>query len=90
MATLTVQQVTQTGLNPSLVAAAGGGDEFVNGGDIFVEVDNQDASATTVTFETARQVEGFDVDDLAVSVPAGERRLIGPSCASSCPARKPE
>lgn len=81
MATLTVQSVVRTGLNPSLVAAAGGGDEFVNdsGGDTFFWVDNGGGGSVTVTIASQATAQpGLVATDLAVAVPAGEQRMIGP------------
>lgn len=80
MATLTVQSIATTGLSPSLVAAAGGGDAFLigEGKNHYTEVANGDVSATTVTVEAFGGQDGSDLADLAVSVPAGETRKIGP------------
>lgn len=81
MAELTVQSITDSGLNPSYAAADAAGDSFEsNGTSTFFHVKNGDASAHTVT--VASQVTdppaGTAADDLAVSVPAGEERMIGP------------
>lgn len=78
MATLVVDTITRDGLNPTMVAAAGGGDQFANTGKEFVEVDNADAAPMTATFVTQKTVDGQAVGDRAVTVPAGERRIIGP------------
>lgn len=86
MATLTVQNIARTGLNPLLAAAAAGGDQFANPSDqrTFLWVDNADASAKQVTIaaqDTSVNVPGYGtltVSDIVVSVPAGEARLIGP------------
>lgn len=78
MATLTVQSVTLTGLNPAYVAASGGGDDFVNDGKTFLHVKNGGASPITVTVATPAQVGGLDLADVAVSVPNAGERMIGP------------
>lgn len=78
MASLTVQQIALTGLEPSLVAADSGGDEFTAGPSTFLRVDNADASPHTATVDSTEDCDqGFD-HDVAVAVPAGETRLIGP------------
>jgi hypothetical protein len=78
MATLTVQSVTLAGLNPSYSAASAGGDDFVNDGRTFLHVKNGGAGAITVTVTTPAQISGIDVADIAVSVPNGSERMIGP------------
>ncbi len=86
MATLTVQNLSQSGLTPSLSAAASGGDDFVAADDQrhFVEVDNADSSSHTATIaaqrSTAQQagVGEKAVADISVAVAAGARALIGP------------
>lgn len=86
MATLTVQDLSQSGLTPSLSAAASGGDEFVAADDQrhFVEIDNADASSHTLTIaaqrSTAQQsgVGEKTVADISVTVAAGARAFVGP------------
>ena len=78
MATLTKQSVVLTGLNPSYVAAAAGGDEFVNSGRAFIHVKNGGAGSIDVTVDSqAPCSQGYD-HDAVVAVPAGEERMIGP------------
>ena len=83
MAEITAQTISRTGLNTTYAAAAGGGDEFVNNGDEFIHIKNGDGSPHTVTIVTAATVDGLDVDDRAVAIPAGEERMIGPFAAST-------
>ncbi len=86
MATLTVQDIVEAGLTPSLSAAAGGGDQFIldSAQRVFFWADNASGGAITVTIAaqiTAKEVAGFGSmtrDDLAVSVGAGVQKLIGP------------
>lgn len=86
MATLTVQSVTESGLDGSYSAAAGAGDTFVNDttGRTFLHVKNGDASSHTVTVTpviTSRSIEGFGTltkSGVSVAIPAGEDRFIGP------------
>lgn len=60
------------------VAAAVGGDTFTNYGSEVVVFRNESVGAITVTFATPVTVDGLAVDNLAVVVGAGERRLVGP------------
>jgi hypothetical protein len=79
MATLATQSIVRAGLNPALTAAAGGGDKFTPDSNTFLRVDNGSGGALTVTIVTPRNnAIGLAVDDVAVSVPAGGSRLIGP------------
>lgn len=82
MTTLAVQEVLETGLNPSLVAATAAGDEFVNSDRTFFRMDNGDAAEHIATFAVQRtkfDVHGFGEITfvaLAVAVPAGETRYV--------------
>lgn len=84
MATISRQQITEAGLNPTLAAAAGGGDDFKNSGNEFLYVENTDGSSHTVTVSAQisetddRQYGKLSKSDVSVAVPAGEFRLIGP------------
>lgn len=79
MATLTVTQMAETGTQPSLTAAAAGGDSWSWTDSAFVYLTNGDASSHTVTITSEAVDEpGLAVTDLAVAVPAGESRMIGP------------
>lgn len=80
MATLTVNDIVKTGFREdnALVAAAAGGDEFANTGREFLMVANADASATTVTAAATGSAHGQDLEDEAISVPAGQTFVIGP------------
>lgn len=86
MAELSVQDISRSGLNPTLGSAASGGDTVDQGTsqEVFLYVDNQDASSkeVTVTAEnTDKEVPGWgtlSISDVVVSVPAGETRFIGP------------
>ena len=83
MAVLTVQDISRAGLNPSLAAAAAGGDAFPNAGRAFLRVKNAHATvARTVTVASQLPAgaipQGAVKTDLAVSVPATQERWIGP------------
>lgn len=80
MATLTVNSLSRDGFNltDGDTAAAGGGDEFANTGQEYLYVDNQDGTDTDVTFVTQATADSQAIGDRVVTVPAGERMLIGP------------
>lgn len=65
-------------ITPTYNAASASGHEFVNDGKTHVHVVNADASPTTATFVTQQTISGLAVADQAVTVPAGEERIIGP------------
>ncbi|NIU01084.1 MAG: hypothetical protein GWN01_09210 [Nitrosopumilaceae archaeon] len=82
MADLTVQEISQTGLNPSFAAAAAGGDSYLNDDRTFFVIKNADASSHTVTLTAQRttfEITGFGTvtfSDIVVAVPASEERWI--------------
>lgn len=80
MAELTVQDIVQAGLSPTLVAAAAGGDTFDNDGRTFFHIDNGGGASITVTFaqQAACSIGVVGDHDIAVAVLAGEERMIGP------------
>lgn len=78
MAQLSVQEIDRDGLNPTLSAAAGGGDSWANTGKEFIYINNGDASPVTLTIVTQQTVDGQAVADRTVTIPAGEFRLVGP------------
>lgn len=78
MSVLSVQDVTNAGLQPSYVAAAAGGDSFPNNGRTVVHVKNGSASAITVTIASPQQCSHGFTHALAITVNAGADKLIGP------------
>jgi len=85
MADLTVQDITESGLDATYDSAASGGDTFANNSErIFAHVKNGDSAEHTVTVsavvsETTRPGFGtLKKSDISVAVPAGEDRFIGP------------
>lgn len=79
MATLVEQVIDRDGLDPlPYAAASGGGDDFANTGIQFIHVKNGDSSPHTVTVVTPAEVDGLEVADREIAVPAGEERFIGP------------
>lgn len=84
MATLTVESMDVTGnVNPTFVAAAGGGDDFANDGSLtFFIVKNGGGAGITVTFNDTGSAapagaKSFDAD-VDVSVGASQDAYIGP------------
>lgn len=86
MATLTVQSITESGLNATYSNAAAAGDTFANTpqGRTFLHVKNGDASSKTVTVTAVDASEDFpgwgtmSKSNVSVAIPAGEDRFIGP------------
>lgn len=78
MATLTVQNISLSGITPSYAAAAAGGDEFANTGDTLFQIKNG-GSEITLTIETPAKIEGIDIAEITVTIPAttGDK-MIGP------------
>lgn len=74
---LTAQQVAPTGLSPSYSAANADGHQFANDGNTLLHVKNGGAGACVVTVQTPQQIAGLDVAEQAITIPAGEERLIG-------------
>lgn len=79
MAALTVQNVLLAGaLKSALVAAASGGDTFVNEGKTFLEVNNGDVSGITVTITGQQNLPLSTSATKTISVGATTTAVIGP------------
>ena len=83
MATLSVSStgITSNGLNMADdVAAAGGGDEFVNDGRTVFWAKNASGGSITIIFATPNTISSaaLAVSNLDITVAAGEERVIGP------------
>jgi hypothetical protein len=79
MAILTVNQVARAGVLYAVVAAASGGDSFVNDGRTLVAIYNAHASASrTVSFDIQKDVDGQDPPSITVTLTAGQTKLVGP------------
>lgn len=84
MADLTIQSFDVDGLNATYAAASAGGDTALNKGQTVLHVKNGDAVSHTVT--VTAQVTTLDVTgygeatftNVAVAIPAGAERFIGP------------
>lgn len=84
MATLTVQNIVEAGLAAAYAAAAAGGDVVPNDGNTFLHVKNGSGGSITVTVtpavttvQSARHGT-LTRANIAVAVPAGGERFIGP------------
>lgn len=77
MATIALQTVVKTGLEPTYTAAAGGGDQFANpdGNRMFVLI-NGSGGAIVATFVTQATKDELAVADRDVTIPAGETRWV--------------
>lgn len=78
MANLATQVITLEGVGPTYAAAAGGGDTFTPGDDVFLHVKNGGGAPITVTVVTPNTVGTLAIADVTVSVPAAGERMIGP------------
>jgi hypothetical protein len=78
MATLTVQTVTNSGVEPTYNAVAALGDEFVNDGKTEIHAKNDSVGDIVVTAAAVNACSLGTLHDIAVTVPAGEERRIGP------------
>lgn len=79
MALLTPQPVTATGLNPTYVSAAGGGDTVKPGDNTFLHVKNGGGSSINVTIVQAGVCSyggSTPTHDRVVAVPASGERMI--------------
>ena len=80
MAAISVQVLTDQGLNPSTdgTAAEAGGDTIqTTSPRLKILFYNGDVDSTTITIPTTTTVGGNDIDDLTIAVPAGECVVSG-------------
>ncbi len=75
-----VKQIIKEGLEPTYTGSLSLANEYQsrNDGRLFLHIKNAGGSPDTVTIVTHPQVDGNEIADLAVVVPAGEERMIGP------------
>ena len=84
MSQLTIQNLSEKGMDLSLAAADVGGDAIANNGHILLVVQNDDVSAKTVTVTaqtTSVETNAYgelDKSDAVHSVPAGGIAILGP------------
>lgn len=76
MATLSTEQVTSDGLNPTATAAGASGDRVRPGS--ILRVINANAGSVTVSMDIANPgaVDGETVPDKTIAIPTGEFRYI--------------
>jgi hypothetical protein len=80
---ITTQHITRDGLNPTFEAANVDGHSYVPGPDVFIEVVNAGVGSSIVLLfqqpdAWTRKAAGDAVTVATITVPAGERRRIGP------------
>jgi len=75
---ITIQPISRSGLTPSYEAANADGNYFANSGNEFFHVKNGDSSPHTVTIQTPNTVDGLEIADRVVTVPATSEKMIGP------------
>jgi len=78
MATLTPVAPARAANQFAGQAAAAGGDDFVNDGKKVLVIENDDVDSMDLTITTTKTVDGEAVADKTITIPAGERHLIGP------------
>ena len=76
MALLATQTISYAGIAETLVAAAGGGDEFTPEEGQFIKVVNGGGGSINVTIVTPGTFKGQAIADIVVAVPNGAHRLI--------------
>jgi len=75
---LAATEIDRSGVSDSGTSGTTDGHMFRNLGQEFVEVENTDTAAHTVTFPTPAVQHGLAVADLSISVGAGDVVRIGP------------
>jgi hypothetical protein len=78
MANRQAETVALTGLAATYHPADAAGDTVPVGDHVHLHVKNGSTAAATATITTPGTVSGLAISDLAVSVPAGGDRFIGP------------
>ena len=78
MANLSIQQISQTGLAPTMQAASAAGDVYSPSSQTILVIKNGDTVAHTVTIQVTATAYGEPVPNVAVTVPAGATVLGGP------------
>lgn len=75
---LTVYPAGTSGVPYTKTDSTGGGLKFSNDGNVYLYIDNNGASAATVTVETPNTYQGLAIDDVAISLTAGQIKIAGP------------
>lgn len=81
---LTVQTLSTDGVTPAATAGTADGHFFSNPassaryGNRLVRVTNGGVAGRDITFQTGGQVEGEEIEEKTITIPAGATRLFGP------------
>lgn len=78
MATLTSIKPTFAGVLLGAVAAAGGGDKFLNDGNVLLYVKNGSGVSINVTVVASGAPGGLTITNPVIAVAAGAEKIIGP------------
>lgn len=79
MAELVVQKISNTGLKPTFSSTDTDGDTFLNDGEVFLHIKNNNASLQSTVTVTARTVCSHgSLHNISISIPPNEERQIGP------------
>lgn len=78
MATLTSITPTFAGINLAPVAAAAGGDKFLNDGNTLLYIKNGGGSSINATVAAPGTPGGLTLTPPVVAVPAGGEKILGP------------
>jgi hypothetical protein len=78
MAVLTVQPISLAGEAPDYVAANAGGDKVAASRSNFIHVKNGSGGSITVTLDSVVACNQGSDHNIAVAIPAGQERMIGP------------
>ncbi len=78
MADLTVVSPARAANALTGESAAAGGDAFANTGKELLVIENGSGSPINLTAVTQQEVDGEAVDDKVITIPAGERHVLGP------------
>lgn len=77
MAEITINSITDSGINLTPVTANSGGDYFVNNGKTIIKIINGSGSSITVTFDAPNLCSHGHNHDSAIIVTAGETVYVG-------------
>ncbi|PXY17348.1 hypothetical protein [Prauserella flavalba] len=80
---LTTQPIVKEGTTPVLAGPPNVDGDVIDTGRLFLVVDNASGASLTVAVQTPVTVDGLDLEELAVAVPDGETRYIGPLSPST-------
>lgn len=72
------QDVNRNGLTPTYGAANAGGNTVPNNGQVLLHVKNGSGASINVTIATSVAMDGLELPDRVVAVPANSEKIIGP------------